>query len=293
MIEAYAFFAVFPLQILAASVLYPAWFIRYIRRQTTSIPAERLAQMYPDVDIDLARERFVTRYRALHAGIIVLGLLLLGWLFNYMRRPDWDDGPVEALVTVYFMMQFLVPLSLVIWAGVRFNKAHPGPVLESKRKATLQRRGLFDFISPFAVGLAVLSYFLFAAFVLYIQRDPFPGFQGYLTLGIITLGFAVQAFVVYVVLYGKKANPFETHEGRLRSIGLIVRCCVYSCIAVVVFLSINFTLVLLDLQRWEPFALSVFYVVSAILSVMGMIAPPRQPEANGPGSGGRLETIAR
>jgi uncharacterized membrane protein YbhN (UPF0104 family) len=139
----------------------------------------------------------------------------------------------------------------------------------------------------------VLSYFLFAAFVLYIQRDPFPGFKGYLTLAIITLVFAMEAFVVYVVLYGKKSNPFETHEGRLRTIGLTVRCCVYSCIAVVVFLSLNFTLVLLDLQRWEPFALSVFFVITAVLSVMGMIAPPRQPEASGPGSDGRLETIAR
>ena len=38
MIEAYAFLAVFPVQILAMSVLYPAWFIRYSRRQAASIP---------------------------------------------------------------------------------------------------------------------------------------------------------------------------------------------------------------------------------------------------------------
>ena len=35
---------------------------------------------------------------ALNAGIALLGLLLLAWLFSYMRRPDWDDGPVEAIV---------------------------------------------------------------------------------------------------------------------------------------------------------------------------------------------------
>src|SRR6266852_4979297 len=107
MIEAYAFLAVFTVQILAMSVLYPAWFIRYWRVQATSIPAERLAQLYPGVDPGLPRERFLTRYRALNTGIAVLGLLLLGWLCGYMRRPDWNDGPVEALVAVYFMVQAL------------------------------------------------------------------------------------------------------------------------------------------------------------------------------------------
>ncbi len=29
---------------------------------------------------------------------------LLGWLFSYMRRPDWDDGPLEILVTVHFLV---------------------------------------------------------------------------------------------------------------------------------------------------------------------------------------------
>ena len=85
-------------------------------------PAERLAQLYPGVDLGHAQERFLTQYRALTTGIAVLGLLLLGWLFSYMRRPDWDDGPVEVLVTVYFLMAQMLPLGLVVWFGVRFNK---------------------------------------------------------------------------------------------------------------------------------------------------------------------------
>ncbi len=43
-----------------------------------------------------------TRYRALNTGIAVLGGFLLGCLFSYMQRPDWSDGPVEALVSLYF-----------------------------------------------------------------------------------------------------------------------------------------------------------------------------------------------
>lgn len=284
MIEVYAFLAVFTLQILAMSVLYPAWFIRYWRAQMTIIPAEGLAQLYPGVDIGLAEKRFSTRYRALNTGIAALGLLLLGWLFTYMQRPDWSDGLVEALVSVYFMVQASLSIGLVIWLAVRFDKVRKLSLLEGKRKAILQRRGLFDFVSPAVVFVAVASYFLFVAFVMYIQQHPLSGLARLATIGSITLVYALNAFCVYTMLYGKKPNPFETPADRVHTIGLVVKSCVYSCIACVVFLSLNFTLVLLDLQRWEPFALSVFFAIVALLSLMGLTAKPREPETHGLGS---------
>ncbi len=169
MIAAYAFLAAFTVQILVTSVLLPAWFIRYVRVQTTRFPAERLAQLYPGVDVGRAQGRFLTQYRVLTAGIAVLGLLLLGWLFSYMRRPDWDDGPVSILITVQFLAAYMVPFFLFAWFGARFNKEHKRSLPQGKRTAILQRRGLFDFVSPFAVSLAVLSYFLFAAFVILLS----------------------------------------------------------------------------------------------------------------------------
>jgi hypothetical protein len=105
----------------------------------------------------------------------------------------------------------------VVSRGVRFNKVHKRSLLQRKRKAILQPRGLFDFVSPFIV------------------------------------------FVVYAMLYGKKSNPFETHARRVRTIGLVVKSCVYSYMACVAFVSLNFTLGLLDWQRWEPFALRFFH----------------------------------
>jgi hypothetical protein len=292
MIEAYAFLAMFVIQILAMSGMYPAWFIRYMRRQAASVPAERLAQLYPGVDVGLAQERFVIRYRAVNIGIAMLGLLLLGWLFNYMQRPDWTDGPVEVLVAGYFLVQAL-PLGFIAWFLIRFNSVHKPAMLESKRKAVLQRRGLFDFVSPFVVFLAVLSYFLFVVFVIYILRHPFSGFAGLVNIGVITLVYVLEGSVVYAVLYGKKPNPFETHAGRLRTIGLVVKSSVYSCIACVAFISLNFTLVLLDLQRWEPFSLSVFLVITTMLSIMGLMAPPRSPEDDGLDGEGHTTPEAR
>ena len=85
------------------------------------------------------------------------------------------------------------------------------------------------------------------------------------------------------------ASARQRHRAaRVRTIGLVVKSCVYSCIACVAFMWINFMLGLLDLYRWEPFALSVFFVIIALLSLMGMTAPPQPPEAEGLGSDGRF-----
>src|SRR4051794_19516432 len=133
MIEAYAFLAAFMVQMLVMSVLLPAWFIRYVRVRAANIPAERLAQLYPGVDLGHAQERFLAEYRALNTGVAVLGLLLLGWLFSYMRRPNWDEGRVAVLVTVYFLAAYSLPLFRFAWAGVRFNKEHKRPLPDGRR----------------------------------------------------------------------------------------------------------------------------------------------------------------
>jgi hypothetical protein len=271
---------VFTAQVLTMSVLYPARFSKYVREQANSLPSERLEKLFPGVDLKLSTERFLTRYRAVNLGIAVLGLLLLGGLFNYMRHLDWKDESVIALSAAYFMMQML-PLMFVTWLGFRLNKKHKRSFLEGKRKATLQRRGLFDFISPFVFFLAVSSYLLVVAFVLYFQRKPFPGFA---LIGVLTLTYASQIFLVYRTLYGKKANPFETHAGHLHNIGLAVKTIVYGCILCSAFFAFVFAVDLLDLKRWVPLAQSVCLLITTFLVLMSLRTPAREPEVDELGS---------
>jgi len=277
MIEAYAFLAAFAVQILVMSVLLPAWFIRNFRARVARVPAERLAQLYPGVDVLHARERFLTQYRALTTTIAVLGLLLLAWLFTDLRGADWNAGKAELLAMVYFLLAFMLPLPLFARFVVRFNQEHK--VAERKRTAILQRRGLLDFVSPFVVFLAVFSYFLYAGFVIYIEQHPFPGFAGSLVnIGGITLIYAANAFALYIILYRGKKSPLETHADRLHTIGLAAKGAVYMCIVVVVFNSLGFSLRLLDLRSWAPSAHSIFFAIGAILASLGFAAPLRKPE---------------
>ena len=147
---------------------------RPFERGLKEIPAERLAELYPGVDVGQAHERFLTRYRAVNTGIAVLGLLVLGWFISYMQRPNWDAGAVGGMVTAYCLLQYS-PIILIAWFTTRFNKVHRRLLPETKRKAILQRRGLFDFVSPTTVMLASLAYFQFVAFMFYVARHPSRG----------------------------------------------------------------------------------------------------------------------
>jgi hypothetical protein len=214
-----------------------------------------------------------------NAGIAVLGLLLLGWLFSYMLRPGWDESPVIPLISAYYVLQIL-PIIFVAWLGFRFNNAHRRSLVEAKRKATLQRRGLFDFISPAVVFLAIFGYVLFVVFVLYVQPKPFPGFA---LIGVLTLTYALMAFVTYRAIYGKSVNPLEGPEGRVHRIRLTVRVNVYSCIICVAFFAFAFTVDLLDVKKWVPLAQSACLLITSLFCLMSLTATPRSSESDGLG----------
>jgi MFS family permease len=271
MIEAYAFLAAFTVQILVVSVLHPAWLTRFAR-------AKAEAQL-PGWERN-SRERFLTLYRALNAGIAVLGLALLGWLFNHMQSPDWHVRPVSLLLRGYIVVQIL-PFFVInlIGAWVK-RKALTRSPPEVKRTASMQRRGLFDFVSPLTVSLAVLGYFLFAAFVIYIQQHPLPGFSFYPVLRTVTLVYALNTFLAYWLLYRRKRWPLETNAYRMHAIGVQVKIAVYASIALIVFISLNVTLSLLHLPRWAPFAMSVYVVTLMLICSMLFFAPRRQAEAD-------------
>jgi hypothetical protein len=281
MIEVSAFLAVFPLQILAMSVLHPLWIGRYVRAKAAEFPAERFRQVYPGVDPHATAERYLKRYRLLNTVIALLGVWLWVWSFKDMRSADWDDGAGESLRLAYFMLQ-LSPLLVLTWFAIRYGKLLK-KLPEAKRTAVLQRRGLFDFVSPFAVFVAVLGYLLLVAYMFYIERHPFPGFAGpAINIAGFTLVFAMQSFAVYKMLYGK--NGSESHAARMYVIGLGVKACVYICILIMVSLALDFTLKLLDLPTWQPVAGSVHAVIFAILINMCFTLPPRRPEPNGFGT---------
>ena len=263
MIEVYAFLATFTVQIVAFSVLFPARLVRYARLKDDAYPEEIFAKLYPGVDRHLATARFWSRYRAAHTIIAVLGFVLLGWMLGNQQLL----GNARAIMfpVFYFLVQ-VTPMIFLAFIGIRNVTVLRPALQERKRKAVLLRRGLFDFVSPLRVILEVSIYFLFVAFMLYLMyvaKDPIPRSIGFLMLGAVTFGFALEAGWLYWRLFGKKV-PLETDADRKRSTGLQARGSVYGTTITVLMTSLILTLPRLGLQGWLPFTLSAFFVLVAL-----------------------------
>lgn len=276
MLAANAFLAMLIVQIVVLTVVYPSRLIKRLNELSKRYPQEQFPQLYPP-GTAAAERRMATLYGALSTVVAVAGLALLYGLFTYMRGPDWDDDPVKAVVTAFFFLQ-IIPSAVFFLTAAKYFKQWRNWFQVRRRTATFERRRLFDFVSPFPVFVTLLCYPLLIGLVLYTEQDRFDAL---VTIGAITLMYAMFAFGVYASLYGKK-NPLQTHEDRVRAMGISVKGIVYSGLGTVVFLALTLTLAELDLDRWIPFAVSVFFVMCGVSSFRSILnAIPRELELDG------------
>lgn len=290
MTEHYAFLVMSAIQILMGSVLGPAWLIQRVQQKVASIPADTFAERLPGVDQKTSGQRFAARFRPPNTAIAVIGFLLLAWLLMFVPPTQWKDQSLVLVATGYLILQ-ISPLVLLGWKGAVHNKALRISMADVKRKALLQRRRLFDFIAPAVVFIAILSYLLFVALVLYIRQHPFPGFGGLTNIYIISATWAFYAIVVYGILYGRKPTPLISQEERLYAMSMGVKVCIYSLIAVTLFASFQLLLSMVELRRWALSANSGFFALCMFLCYSGVI-PRRQAKDSVLGPNGPLPPAA-
>lgn len=286
MIEAYAFLGMFIVQILAGSILFPERMIRRVRSWTKDSASERFRQLYPQSDVEESIRRLVTFFRAANIVTAVLGFLMLGWFYTQVRQPD-SMGELKMPLVGYTLVQFAPLVLLALYGVARGFKSFFPRSQEARRTATLQRRGLFDFVSPFAAGLAVLTYAGFIGFAIFLDLEVYDNAslsrQFWIALAAVTAIYALNSFVIYKYLYGRR-NPLQTHRGRVHSIAVNVKGSVYSCIAAAWFFSFLGVVGQPHLKGWLPFTLSFFLSVTWVIILRGMSAPPPEAEKLDAGS---------
>jgi hypothetical protein len=283
MIEAYAFLVMFSVQIVMGSIVFPERVIRFFRRWSREFASERFTRMYTQADYDHWVARFAIAMRTANAAIAVFGLVLLGWFYTLVPQPDWAARAKIPLV-VFIFAQFVPLFVLTVYSVLKHFKTLMQPSQDVKRTAILQRRGLFDFVSPFAVWLAVATYVGFVALGIYMDFEIYGNTSlsrsFYIAFAALTAAYALNGFVIYKYLYGRK-NPLVSHEGRTHSISVNVKGAVYGSIATAWFFLLMGLIGQPHLTGWQPFALSLFIVAIGFLTVMGFTSSPRRPPAGG------------
>lgn len=267
MIAEYLFYLMFTMQIWMLSMVHPEWLSGKTASLMQRYPREQFPQLYP---IGAAAiERIVLWYRALNWVIVAVGLVFLLVIYRYMQQPDWDDGPVGALVFLYLLIQ-IIPMLLRAVAISRFNRSLWQNFATARQTAVLRRRRLTDFISPVSLGLAGMLYVAFVLLVIYIEENPYPGFGGYINILSMTLLYVFFFSHAWTRVYGKKENPYLSQDARLHNIGIHVKLAVYSCMAIVTYRILIFVLALSDAQSYEPAMQSAFLVCISTLLVAGL-----------------------
>jgi hypothetical protein len=280
MLESYAFLAAFAVQIVGGSVLNPARLIRYFRGWRARFASEMFDQKYPDAVYTAMSERFISWYRAANIVFVSLGLGVFVWLAGDLARPDFL-GTAKQVAMLFFFLQVSPLLLLSVYAAFNYRKFR-ATAGEARRKATLQRRGLFDYVSPAMVAFTLVSYCLFVASAFYIDlvvwNNVTPSKNCLVSVAGVSAVHLLNAVMIYVYLYGRK-NPLVNREGRAHAIATTVKGCVYGALSVSWFVMLAGTLNTDQLKPWEPFALSVFFTFTMFLSFLGFTTTPLNPDS--------------
>ena len=198
-----------------------------------------------------------TGFVILIAGFVILALLV--------ANPH--DGDVHnAIATGYFFAQ-MFPIVLLDLGSLKEFKLMRNANTRTTRKAELQPRRFFDFISPAIFAIAAITYIAFVLLMVYINQFGFPWFGGYTNVVIVT---AMNIFFLGVMLwhmYGKKLNPHQAYEDRVRQIRAVAKILTLTSIAATLFGALSISLSAFEVRHLLPIFMSMYFQLLAVIGL--------------------------
>jgi len=204
-------------------------------------------------------------YILLNSTVLGLGLFFLGIVFSNFpddsQRERWD----QAIVNAFFILQFFPLLLLEISSFSIFRQMRKAD-LRTTRKAELQPRKLFDFISPILLGIVVFVYVSFVVFILYFKRFDYPWFGGNLNIVIITGAYLFFSGIAAWNMFGKKLDPYQSHEDRRRQISLVVKQLALISIGMTLYAIFTILAHTFEIRYLGSIFMSIYFQVLAVFT---------------------------
>ena len=224
------FYFVFLSQVLLISFYNPRNILSRMRYVFETYPPSTYPKRYPK-PIEYYKKAQRTS-RIMNHIILLAGMILIAMLLAISRSGEWD----HVIAQWYFLVQFF-PVMLLDLSSLKEFKLMRNANSRTTRKAELHPRRLFDFISPAIIGLAIFVYIAFILLVLYIRQFEFQWFGGYWNIVIVAAFNLFFAGIIFWYMYGKKLNPHQAYEDRIRHIEIIVKLLVFLSIAATMFIA--------------------------------------------------------
>jgi len=255
MLENILFYFVFLSQILLISFYYPGQILNRISYVLKTFPPSEYPKLYPKNNNYYKTGLQV--FKVLNIIILTIGLMLL------IVIGLWDsssDGMVsEAIPVVYFFIQ-MVPLVLMELSGFAYFKMMRKADERTTRKAQLQPRRLFDYVSPAVVAVAIFMFIACIAFFYSINQFRIhPGNDTFIITITLILSNFLFAGIIFWNLYGKKLDPYQDGKDRQKQVKLTVKSLVFVSIVASAFLITFKAINEFNLDYFEPVFMSLYF----------------------------------
>ena len=248
------FYFVFISQIFFISYYYPREILNRSNFVINKYPPNEYPRLYiKSLDIYKRNQR---SFKIVNHSIMVIGILLL---FTFGIWDYLSEGYIDQIfILIYFMVQVL-PLMILEYSGFAYFKLMRKADIRTTRRAELNPRRLFNFISPAILGFAV---FLIIAciFIFYLihQFQFHPSNDTFVISITLILSNLLYAGIIYWNIYGKKINPYQATKDRINQIGVTVKSLVFMSIAASLFLITNGIVENYNLEYLESALMSIY-----------------------------------
>ncbi len=261
------FYIAFIGQIFLISYYFPKKLAARMKTVRETYPPSQYPRLYPKSveSYTIGQWAFTLANRI----ILALGFVILFSIIFLIDHSTFaDDGFIsEAFPAAYGMIQFLPLMALEIseWSQLKLmRKAYIG----TKRTADMRRRGFLNFVSPVLLGVTIALYG--GAILLDLYVHQFSISWGHDTMQrtlVLTMTNLLLALFAAWLLYGKKLNPHQSADDRVKHIKTSLHSFLYVSMAMSLFWMTQAADDLYNLDFLDATIMSLYFQLIVILSL--------------------------
>ena len=253
------FFFAFASQIVFISAVFPKTIVRRMTHVLDNYPPSTHPRLYPRPLEHYEGKR--SAYQILNYMIVAIGVAIFAWL----TTVDFDRKTFGNASFYYFLLQIgpMLWFEHTLRAELKLMRELD---TRSTRSADLTPRRLFDVMSPALFWSIVVVYVGFWVFVAWFRQFDYPWFGGFQNNLIITAMNVFFASILGWQMYGKKLNPHQAAEDRMRHTRRLAVLLGLVSIAATLYAVMTILLSAAEYREFQPFARSLYFQVITFMS---------------------------
>ncbi|WP_154222662.1 hypothetical protein [Marinicella rhabdoformis] len=257
------FYVVFILQILLLSFYFPRRILMRIRYVMENYPESTYPRLYPK------SENLFKRATNIFLWINVINFIL-GWaiLLLVIKGVLLSEGRVHPMLPWgYFMLQ-MIGSQYLEFSGFKFAKLMKEADTRKIKSVELKRRKFFDYVPPMLFWAVIATYvgFVWFAFaIMDVGADVLGSTIGLCV--VLLLGYAFFFAIILWIIYGKKVDPYQSQDDRIRTARVAIKAQCFTMIMTAVFLAFLVAHERYGLGAYLPVAMSLFLQLLVVMSM--------------------------